>query len=123
MSSEQISDIIQSTAEEQEANGVPFTNRQLHDCTAAFVRLQDLTHDPVMTLAIFDELVARSLTSEDAWDWVAAELRFEAHVAALGNRTEAALSCLRYRHHLSDELLDCYNERIQRFARFTTLTH
>ncbi len=122
MSFDQISDIVERAVEEHADNGMACTQSQLQACIAALFRLQDLTHDPVLTVTLFEELVAQSLTKEEAWDWVAAELRFEAHVVALGNRTEAALSCLRYRDHLSDQLLDTYNERIRRFDYFTTPT-
>lgn len=120
MSEEQISNIIERVSRQFDMDGVPYTRNQLRDCIAGYARLLDETgiddYGRELAAAIFSQLMKQAFDADNPWDWVATELRFEAQAEAMGDRVQAASNYLRYRVTITDQDLDLYNDRVNRFA-------
>lgn len=90
------------------------TRQQFDACEAAWNRLVEESWDE-QAFAILKGLFPHAQTHENRWDWLTAELYFEAYAFALDNRAQAALHYLQFSLNVTNETLDQYNQRLQRF--------
>lgn len=78
-------------------------------------RLQAVTHDLEQTKFIVAKLLQQAVALGRSSEWLTAELRFEIIAAATGDRGQL-LSLAVAIQKASDESLDLYNERLNRFC-------
>jgi hypothetical protein len=73
------------------------------------------TQSPERTTAIVKAVLKQAVKLDKTSEWVERELKFEGMLSGV-DRTDFLLLELQQAGHVSDQLLDDYNERINRFA-------